>query len=199
MATTQVKIINIALSRIGVTAISSADEDSPAANAVRAIWDTVYDEVLEAAELSCCRARALLAMDTSEPVGDDWDYQYALPSSPYCLKVISLDPDVPYQVEGRKLLTDYDNSDGTDLLCRYVKRVTDYSQLSPKLAVSIALRLAYHVAPLLSELGANAIGQILQESEGAILDAQIRDGMASYDAGREGQTGEKNWSTAGRS
>ena len=199
MATTQVKIINIALIRIGVATISSADEDSPAANAVRAIWDTIFDEVLEAAELSSCRARALLAQDESAPVGEDWDYQYSLPSSPYCIKVISVDPDVPYQIEGRKLLTDFDNSDGSDFLCRYVKRVTDYSQLAPKLAVAIGLRLGYHVAPLLTDLGANAIGQILEESERAILEAQIRDGMQSYDAGRTGQKDDKGWTTAGRS
>lgn len=199
MATTQVKIINIGLLRLGISAISDPDEDSPAANAVRSIWDPVYDEVLEAAELSSCRARALLAQDTSEPVGDDWDYQYNLPSSPYCLKVISLDPDVPYQVEGRKLLTDFDTSDGSTLLCRYVKRVSDYTQLSPRLAVAIGLRLAYHVGPLLTELGGKAIGQIFDESEKAILDAQIRDGMQSYDAGRTGQTGEKGWTTTGRS
>lgn len=142
MSRTIVSVCNQALTALGARLISTIDEGTKAADYCIANFDDALDEVLRMHEWNCAIARQELAqLETAPDFG--WDYQYTLPTDPYCLMALDInsDPSYEFAVEGRLLLTD---ADAVDL--RYLKRVTDLSELDPLCARAVALNLAYKLA-----------------------------------------------------
>lgn len=138
-----VRVCNMALRRIGtkdvILSLSGTDKASITCNDA---YEAVRDAVLEDFDWKCASYREALAQDTTTPVFG-WGYKYNLPSSPYCLVVREIYPEsVDYEIEGRTLLTDYDNSGGEDLCIRYTKRLANPAELSTLCAKAIAWRLA---------------------------------------------------------
>jgi len=141
MALTWVGICNMALGRIGITTVitdlSNTDKASVVCNDA---YEACRDAVLEDFDWKCAAYRKALVQNATAPAFG-FDYQYDLPSTPYCLKVREIYPVVDYKIEGRLLLTDYDNT-SADLYIRYTKRITDPTDLETLCAKAIAWRIA---------------------------------------------------------
>lgn len=151
MSYTNVQIANMALAKIGDEAsqITSFTEDSKEANLVNKFYEPSLREVLRMHEWKCAMTRAELAQDTSTPVFG-WDYQYSLPAD--CVRPLQLfrtssserfvKEKVEWRVEGRKVLTNYDQ-----VWMLYVKYLTDPNQMDELfircLYTQLAIKLAY--------------------------------------------------------
>tara|TARA_B100000242_G_scaffold294074_1_gene274581 strand:+ start:12859 stop:13452 length:594 start_codon:yes stop_codon:yes gene_type:complete len=152
MATSAVDICNSALNMIGASNIISLDEDSKAGRICKQRYTNVRDAVFRSHVWNCLVNRVQLTADVSAPTFE-FQYQYTLPTDPYCLRVIKLEfLDTVYRIEGRKLLTNE-----SQLKLIYVGRdenVSNYDQLlSESIAAGMASDLAY---PL---VGSNTLAQ----------------------------------------
>jgi len=143
MAVSKTSICNAALTKIGGNLITSIDDDSVEARLCKERFDQVLDMLLEDHEWNFAMVRASLALLSSTP---DWgyDYEFQLPSNPYCLRVVEVEDDYEYKIEGRKLLSDEDT-----INIKYVKRIDDLTELSPEfiesLTYSLAMELDYYI------------------------------------------------------
>ena len=137
-----VGIANLALTHIGSEPILSLEDDTAPARACAGVIAAVTDAVLREHPWTCAVRRARLAADAAPPAFG-YAYAYQLPADPYCLRVLDVwDQPLPWQVEGRKLLTDAT----PPLSIRYVARITDPEMLDASLAQAVAVRLAAAVA-----------------------------------------------------
>jgi len=173
MALDWIKVCNMGLRRIGtkdvISSLSGTDKASIACNDA---YEAVRDAVLEDFDWKCASYREALSKDTEAPAFG-WDYKYNLPSSPYCLVVRGIYPEsVDYEIEGRTLLTDYDNSGGEDLYIRYTKRLSNPAELSTLCAKAIAWRLAAEICYHFVQ--SSALQQtILQEYQAILNEAKM--------------------------
>lgn len=190
-----VDVCNMALDRLGEDPITSLTDEIKTAEACNRNYEQARDEVLQAWNWSSARSRKDLTADTTAPVWG-WDYRYALPSNPYCLRLISIEKDYKYTLEGRYILTDKD--DGLNIL--YTKRITDPAELDPFLAKAIALRLASdicrHIVP-----STTLKKDILAELEIVVLEAKgigACQEYNNYENEPSSDTGNAEWITEGR-
>lgn len=157
----EVDIANLALYRIGqLEPISDLDEDTPQAEAVKAIFGIVRDAVLESYQWPFATFRAQLAVVASAETDPDspdlrtgWGFTYALPAN--CLAPRYLYPgtntpgerqEIPFEIEGdvtrgKVLLT---NLEEAELV--YTKLITNPNVWSPMFRDAFALRLAADLA-----------------------------------------------------
>jgi hypothetical protein len=149
MAENETQICNIALRRISANPISDlVDDDSKEAVLCRTFYETARDAALLAKVVnpwSFAIKRQLLAASTDDNL-TDYDYMYALPIDPYCLRsIVLLDtfsdyteyPQYPFKVESGFLYTDLESA-----ALKYVARVTDVSLFSESFVNALAWRLA---------------------------------------------------------
>lgn len=152
--TSQVDIANYALNTLGATNIVSLDENSKPARIINQRYDAVRDYVFRSHPWNCLIRRAELPRETETPAFG-YAYQYALPTSPYCLRVLefsngsmSYPQDNMFSntggpvfvIEGRKLLTD----EGIAKI-KYVAQVTDPQQYDIGLIEALSARLAMEI------------------------------------------------------
>jgi len=200
MALSWVSICNMALRRIGkgslITSLAGTDKESVACNDA---YEAARDAVLEDFDWKCASYRKALTQDSSTPAFG-WDYQYSLPTTPWCLVVREIYPEeADYVVEGRKLLTDQDNDD-EDLCIRYTKRVTDPTELSNLCAKAIAWRIAAEISYHITQSN-SMVDQIMKEYY-LILDEAKRSNQ-EYDKNHDedapsSDRGNVDWINAGR-
>lgn len=192
-----VDVCNMALRRLGEPPIDSLDDDSDDKR-VSACYDTYEasrDEVLYMFDWACARARKAVTVDATAP-DFGWDYRYALPSSPYCLRVISIEDKPAYQIEGRYILTDQETSIN---LC-YASRITDESLLDPLLRRAIALKLAHDISRELVP-STSLMSGIEDEFDEIIVMAKAANQCADYNTDEDensSSTGNSEWIDAGR-
>lgn len=150
MARTFVRICNRALIELGADTISSLTQNSTEASLCNEFLEDIIDEVLFEFNWICAIERKDLAMSTTTPVSE-YDYQYPLPSSPYCLRVIEMVGSTDdYRIEGRNLLTN-----ATSCSIKYIKRVIDPNMFSPSLAKCISYKLAVALCTKIKESRTN--------------------------------------------
>jgi hypothetical protein len=152
--TSQVDIANYALNTLGATNIVSLDENSKPARIINQRYDAVRDYVFRSHPWNCLIRRAELPRETETPAFG-YAYQYALPTNPYCLRVLefsngsmSYPQDNMFSntggpvfvIEGRRLLTD----EGIAKI-KYVARVTDPQQYDIGLIEALSARLAMEI------------------------------------------------------
>lgn len=163
MSLSQVDIANLALGRICTRSIATltfdpSDEVPLEAEQVLRWWDQVIDEILRDHPWNCATARADISGSGSAATWG-YDYQYLLPASPYCLRVLGMEEtDAEWVVEGRYLLTDE-----TDVKIKYIKRTTDYTEWEPLLIEAVYTKLAAKLAyPLTQDaaLGNTLLGEL---------------------------------------
>lgn len=174
MATSVVQIVNNALIKIGVNSILTLTEDSEAARAANLIYEQVRDDVLADHVWNFAVKRVELAQDTDSPVFG-FANQYALPVDR--LKVLGLgDGTIQFTIEGSKLLTDSDTAQ-----IKYIRRVEDPNEFSPKFIEALSARLAAELAiPLVDS---NSLYQNMYEVYGLKLrEARTIDSQESGDA-----------------
>lgn len=130
-----VSIARRALLRIGTKPIDSIeDTEQEQAAVVRAFFDDELAAELRSHNWNCAITRVVLAALTTKSVFGDL-YVYPLPVD--CLRPL-IPADVDWVLEGRSLLSE--DSDGLEV--RYIKNVTDVSQLDETFASAFVLRLA---------------------------------------------------------
>ncbi len=149
--TSEVSIVNRALNHLGATNISSLDEATKAGRHMNQIFETVRDDVFRAHPWNSLIRRLELGQETDKP-SFGYNFQYALPTDPYCLRVLEFSngsQTYPYDnmvdnsggpvfvIEGRKLLTDE-----TSVKIKYIARVTDPNEYDANLISTLAARLA---------------------------------------------------------
>lgn len=136
-----VKVCNKALVLIGADLITALDENSKRARLCNYLYEQARDAVQRAHPWNCCMSRATLAALSSTP---DWgyDYEYQLPTNPYCLRVLQMEElSYEFKIEGRKLLTDEDS-------CKilYITRIVTVANWDKLLVDAVAARLAHELA-----------------------------------------------------
>ena len=165
MAISATKICNLALMKVGANRITSFDDGTKNSQLCSEFYDPTVDEVLRMHPWNCAIARAELALLATTPEFG-YDYEFTLPTSPYCLRVLTMEDDYDFRIEGRKLLTDQETCKIT-----YIKRIsnpTEFDALVVKvLAARLAVDLAYPVAQskTLKELLAEEFKLILKEAK----------------------------------
>lgn len=153
--TSTVSIVNNALNIIGASNITELEENSKTARVMNQMYESIRDDVFRAHPWNCLIRRATLAQSVDTPAFD-YAYQYALPTDPYCLRVLEFQNGsmtYPYEnlvgrgnkpffvIEGRNILTD----SGTARI-KYIARITDPSQYDAGLISVLAARLASEAA-----------------------------------------------------
>lgn len=135
----QVSIINAALYHLGADRITALTDNSQNRRVMVERWDMARDATLRAHPWNFAVTRTTLAALAATPAFG-WSTQYSLPTSPYCLRVLTINDDAreKFEVEGRKLLCDI----GAPLKLSYISRVTTPDDFDATFAEALALRLA---------------------------------------------------------
>lgn len=170
-----VDICNEAMDLLGAATIASLTENSKEARLCNRRFNTVRDAVLRSHPWNVAVTRATLAKDSAAPAFG-FASQFTLPTSPYCLRVISFwntsvnndvaayDSNVMYKIEGRKVLSNEGSCSIT-----YIARITDTEEYDSLLSSAIAHRLASETAYAIT--GSNSVAQAMQ----AMYDARLRE------------------------
>lgn len=180
-----VDICNEAMDLLGAATITSLTQNSKEARLCNRNYELVRDAVLRAHPWNVAVTRASLPQDTTAPAFG-FTYQFTLPTSPYCLRVLSFwdslvdneiaayDSNVMYKIEGRKILS----NQGTCKII-YIGRVEDTEQFDALLTSTIAHRLAAETAYAIT--GSSTVAQGMQTLyEQRLREAKSIDAMEGY-------------------
>jgi len=191
MAISWTSINNMALAKLGAKSISNIDtDDSNNAIKCRAIYENVRDELLRAYDWNCAIERAELVMLASTPEFG-YSYEYTLPAAPYCLRVLNMDGDYEFKVEGRKLLTNQD-----ECKIRYIKRITNPTQLDSLFIKVMVADLASQLAIAITN--SNTLKDRMdREFELALLEARMANAIEGAEDDLD-QAETDLWINAGR-
>ncbi len=202
---TTTTICNQALAHLAVgktiTAITDANDQNAKACAV--FYDTTRDEVLREFNWPFARRYVTLVLvggTTTVPVTLDYQYSYRLPAD--CLRARRLLPGTRLDVRqtrwsfvigsdgtGRLLYTDFPVVAATSTTpqqpqLEYTTDITDEAQFTSEFAQAVAAKLAFYLAPSLSQggdsgkLGARAYQlyqQIINQAQANALNEQVPD------------------------
>jgi len=167
----EVDIANRALTKIGAEPITSFDDGTKRSNLCRDYYPSTRDAVLRAYPWNCAIERQELALDGTAPVFG-YAYKYQLPVDPYCLRVLEVENDPEFRIEGRYLHTD----EGT-VKIKYISRITNPGLFDSLLKEAIEARLSSELSiPVGSGGGADAL-KIWSLYEAKLREARTMDGM----------------------
>lgn len=139
------EIANIALQKLGSSQITDIDAGaSKGAVEMAARFDSSAKSVLRLHNWNFATKRATLAALTTTPEYE-FSREFQLPSD--LLRIISIENDPDYQVEGLKILS----SANAPLKIKYISIVTDYNQWDSLAIEALASELAYTVAERMTE------------------------------------------------
>lgn len=143
MATTWVSICNMALIRCGAKKVISSLAEEPNGTLCAEVYEAARDEVIEENKQGWrdTKVRVTIAVDATAPEGNEYAYRYLLPASPWCLKILKIENEPDYVIEGRYILT----NQATELDVLYSARITDPTNITAHLAKAIAARIAEKV------------------------------------------------------
>ena len=141
---TEVSICSNALRRLGDDPITALTDDTERARLCNAFYVPSRDLILRSHPWNFAITRATLAQLSDTPAYE-YGYQYALPTDPYCLRILdfhtgsysSNEVDMDWKVEGREILTDE-----ATVYIKYIGRVTDPNEYDTLLIETVAARLA---------------------------------------------------------
>lgn len=154
MASSDVAIVNLALSKFGEKRISSLTDNTPEARQLNAIYTDVRDQLLDMHPWRFAIKRADLGLLAETPLYG-YAYQFQLPAD--TIRVLSTENDVEFSIEGDKLLTD-----GTTVKIAYIARITDASKFPPHFVMAFAALLAVEVA--IPQTHSNTIREQLEKA-----------------------------------
>lgn len=168
----KIQICNMALTRIGAATITSLTDGTTSAKLCNTLIDDLSDRAIIQGSWTTVIYRQELAVLVTAPKYE-FTYQYQLPTSPKCLKVLDVDGDpfIEYKVEGDKLLTDE-----TEVFLRYIGRPVSTESYGPLLTEAIEVLLASYLAyPITAN---KEIAQALkQEYQQLIVSSLSNDGQ----------------------
>lgn len=200
MVTSVLEIYNLAITRLGHEPMSSESENTKAGRLCRLHYPTLRDAVLRAHPWNFAVRRVALAQLSVTPAFE-FDFAYALPTDPYCLKIVRTNYEadgfsstavysypglaaygtivVDYRIESidvsgtpvRALLTNE-----SSISIEYIARITDVSLFDPLFVDCLAARMAAELAiPLTDNQSATKTLMDLYQmklSEARTMDAQ---------------------------
>lgn len=138
MASSWTAIANSALIKLGASLITSIELDqTKEAKLCRERYEDVRDIVLRMYPWNCAVKRIQLAPSSTAPAFD-YASEFILPSD--CVRIYQIFPEGDYVIEGRSIL-----SDETLLDVKYIKRITDPTELDALLGEAISYYLAYDI------------------------------------------------------
>lgn len=148
MAASKVDVCNLAFGLLGVRPIASLTEGTKPASLAATTFDDERDATFRAHPWRFARKRADCAKDLVPPLFG-WSTSFQLPTNPYCLRALKLEPDVAWVIEGRKLLT---TSDTAKIV--YTARIDTVPEWDALFTSALAARLAMTWAyPLTEQAG----------------------------------------------
>ena len=176
---TEVSICANALRRLGDDPIVSLTDDTERARLCNAFYSEARDDVLRSHPWNFAITRQQLSQLSATPLYQ-YSYQYALPTDPFCLRVLEMEySDYVFKIEhlagtGRVLLTD----EGTAKII-YIARITDTAQIDPlfidTLTAKMSVDLAYPVT------GSVQLQQNMQKLfESKLREARSVDGQEGF-------------------
>lgn len=153
-----VEIANRALTKLGARRILSLEDDQKEARELNSMFDIVRDKALRSNNWNFAMTRASLPALAETPA---WGFTYAYQLPADCLRVVQVNDiywvanltdyrtqlDVPYQIEGRKILSNF----AAPLKVRYVSRVEDTQQWDSCFAETFASLLAYETCEAITQ------------------------------------------------
>jgi len=175
-------ICNMALTPLGDSRIHDIDDDTEeSAVLCNLYYDTIVDEVLRSHEWNCAlwyQSLAPLSSDDDDYLLDDYEeyeYQYSLPTAPYCLRPLSIPEheDADYEIVGRYLLCGLET-----VVLKYITRIEDPAQFDPLLVQAIAYRLSAELAMRIANSKASR-DDMLRMYEWQMNRARTIDGLES--------------------
>lgn len=171
MATSDVDIVNQALTRLGQEPITTLTESSRAARAASRVYDHVRRETLADHPWNCAMKRTALAASATEP---EWGYDYAYPLPSDFLRLIRTDDmDDEFRIEGRSIL-----SNANTMQIVYLYDITNVQEMDYPFQSAFAARLAAQLAVPLT--GDKALKQqMMQEYEIVLNNARFVDSQQS--------------------
>lgn len=164
----QTEICNIALSLIGNRRIEQMADSNVRARECTTHYEQARREVLEAHPWKRANARIQQAADATAPAFG-YSSRYALP--PDALAIISIEKDLPWEIEGDFIETDADGP----LNIKYTKDLTDTSKFSALMVEAFSHKLAARIAKKLIEQP-SVVTEQLALFDHVIAKAKNRDG-----------------------
>ena len=193
MATSWTSLNNQALAMLGADQISNIDTDTTD-NAVkcRAVYESVRDELLRSHEWNFAIAWSSVAALAADPDNPDFEYNYTLPTAPYCLRVLKIEGDYPFRIEGRKLLTD----ESSPVNIKYISRVSNAATLDVSFVSAYTILLAIRLClPITTSRTLKE--DLKKDFTFAILEAQGNNAIESK-SDNDTQSETDRWEDAGR-
>ncbi len=191
MATSDVKICNRALAKVGGGRIDSLTEGTEAARVCNELYSELRDEVLVAGQWDFAVKRVGLAQNATAPTSR-FTYAYNYPAD--YLKTVSVTTDgttplgpEDFRSEGSRVVTDQ-----TAICLVYMARITDSALYPPDFASSLAARIAIDLA---SSIAKNGRLRIEMQSEYA---AYLNEHLASNSGNETLQTPQNSGYENGR-
>jgi hypothetical protein len=179
----KIQICNRALSKLGADRITSLDDDTKAARAMKSAFDFVRDAELRAHVWNFSVTRIELAALSTEPVWG-FSYEYAMPDG--FLKLLEIrglygnantldyrtTPAPLWQMEGGVLRTDIE----APIYIRYVAQITDTGLYDSLFSEALACRLAAETAEEITE-SSTKVGNAWKLYERAVREALKADAI----------------------
>ena len=152
MSDSNVKIANIALTKMGASRITAFTENTEEAKAVNAVYNDILDEVLSSHPWSFAQKRVVLATLSDTPIDteDGMTTIYARPSDLIMVNMISSGT-AQVKLEAEGIL-----SDTADLKMIYTYRNTDPITYFPAFTQALATRLASEICMALTQSATKA-------------------------------------------
>jgi len=160
MASSKIKIANIALTKLSAKRITAFSDDTEEAKAINAVYDDILEEVLVAHPWSFAQKRHVLATLSITPVmtEDNMTIVYAKPSD--LLKItFKSSTAANVKVESNGIL-----SDTSGLKIIYTMRATDSIKYFPAFTQALATRLASEIAVSITQ-SLNKASAMLEDYE----------------------------------
>ena len=139
MAGSIVDIANKGLTYLGADPITAITDDTVEGRAVNRIYEQSRAYCLRDHPWNFALKRVSIAASTTAPV---WEYTNAFTWPSDCLRIIEVDTDEEWAIEGRTIVSDA----AAPLKILYVADITDTSLYDAKFVEAFAMRLAADIA-----------------------------------------------------
>jgi hypothetical protein len=163
--TSKTELCNLALLKLGKARVQDIDTDpSQQATDLKLAYDFTLNQILDEAQWSFAVRRQALNKLTETPLYQ-WNYKFALPTNPEYIKLISIENDPLYSIEGKYILTNEDN-----IKITYIARITDPSEYTTGFKNAFVLLLASKICYNLTGSDSRE-KQLLSEYQDALYQA----------------------------
>lgn len=180
MAASDVEIANAALTLLGEASITSLDDETDTARAVKRLYTLTLDACLRDHNWNFAQIRTGLARLTATP-DFDFSWMYALPTDPLCLRVLetTLDTNEAYRIETYKSASEQVRvlvTDSCSVSILYVAKLTDPALWDALFVDAFVFELAYRLTHAITGHD-TARTALVQQKELAWRRARSRDGQ----------------------